>query len=365
MSVRLNETLLAISAVVLSVVMGEIGARVLLPVPARADRSAMTDASEVLKPANRKLFGSLHRSDPLIGWVLTPDSMQFRHRLIDAHGAIQYDVLYSVEGGQRRTSAVPHTGPNLIAAGCSFTFGHGLNDEDSWPWLLQEKLPDYHVMNTGDMGYGTDQALLAAERAVRQHAGQTSAVVLGFGDFQIERNRSTQGWLATVYPFSKPLFAVRSGDVQYQHQVRFWSGGAAAQYSNLFASAANTFANRANAIPSHEGAKELTAALITSFAARFQALGVQFAVVMLPYIGDNSPQARADREFIVARLKAARIPTLIANLPRANNGLLTEHDLMVSSIDKHPNRRYNAILTDQILAFLQSSGVTGRHAGGL
>jgi hypothetical protein len=207
------------------------------------------------------------------------------------------------------------------------------------------------------MGYGTDQALLVAEREVKEHPGRIAAVVLGFGAFQIERNRSTQGWMSIVYPYSKPLFALRSSNVEYQHQVRFWSGGVAAEYSNLFAAFLNAFGNRANGIPSHEGARELTVALITDAAARFQALGIKFAVAILPYMGDNTPDVRADSEFVIRRLRASGISTLVPDFPRNTRGALEVREFMVSRIDQHPNRHYNTVLAGQLQPFLEVAGI--------
>lgn len=357
---HLSEILLVIGSVCVCLLLGEAAARRFLPRPTRTDRSAMVEAREVRKPANRKVFQSLHRADPKIGWVLSPDSLRFPHRLIASQGTVQYDVVYSVTAGGRRTSAKPVDGPSLITAGCSFTFGHGLNDEDTWPWMLQEELPRYHVANVGCMGYGTDQALLAAEREVRRSPGKTHAVVLGFADFQIERNRCTQGWLATVYPFSKPLFAIRSGEVEYQRQVRFWSGGVAADYSNLFALFTNTAANRFYDIPSsHQQATDLTAALIVSFAKRFQAMGVNFAVAMLPYMDDHSAQSRSDQELVTKRLRSAGIPVLIPTFPRGIDGGLDLREFMVSAIDRHPNRHYNVVLSTQVRSFLEAVGIVG------
>jgi hypothetical protein len=359
-SSRKKEVLFIAVSLALALLLAEAAARMILPPPARADRSAIIAANEIRKPSNRITFQSLHRTDPQIGWVLNPASLEQRARLVDSHGAVQYDVAYSLESGRRKTSASPHDGPEILAAGCSFTFGHGLNDQDTWPWLLQEKLPQYRVVNAGCMGYGTDQALLAADREVEQHPSQVKAVILGFGDFQIERNRCTQGWLVTVYPFSKPLFAMRDGDVAYLRQVGFWNGGAAAQYSNLFGQITNTLANRVNGIPSHEGARDLTAALLISFGRRFQKRGVRFAVMILPYHGDNSPLARADRRFIQQRLESAGIPVLTIDLPRGVHGALNVGKFMVSSIDRHPNRQYNLALTGQLTPFLLATGMVER-----
>jgi hypothetical protein len=355
----MKDAFLAVGSLAVCLLVGEAVTRIFLARPVRVDRSAIVEAAEIRKPSNRKTFQSLHRADPEIGWVVTPESMEYRNRLVDDQGALQYDVVYSVGNGRRKTSAEPHDGPELLTAGCSFTFGHGLNDQDTWPWLLQEKLPNYHVANVGCMGYGTDQGLLRAEREIRQSSSKISAVIFGFGDFQIERNRGTQGWMATVYPFSKPLFAIRSGEVEYQWQVRFWAGGVVAQYSNLFGHLTNIVANRANGIPSHEQARELTAALLTSYGRRFQQRGIRFAVIVLPYFGDNSPLARADRELILDRLRAAGIPVFTPVFPRQPNGGLSVPEFMVSKIDRHPNRNYNVLLTSQLQPFLESSAIIG------
>ncbi len=349
--------LLVTGSLAVCLLLAEGAARLILPSPLRADHSAVIAATEMRKPANRQTFQSLHRADPQIGWVLNDGSFQTHNRLVDPQGVLQYDVLYTEDGGHRITAREPHDGPQVVAAGCSFTFGHGLNDADTWPWLLQEKLSGFRVVNAGCMGYGTDQALLQADRYLSQSPGQVKAVVLGFGDFQIERNRGTQGWLVSVFPFSKPLFVLRHGEAEYQRQIRFWDGGIAAQYSNLFGHLVNTFANRATGIVSHEEARELTAALLTGYARRFQQLGVRFAVVVLPYHADSSPLPRSDRQFVIERLRQAGIPTLDLTFPRDARGELSVPDLMVSKIDRHPNRRYNELLVSQLQPFLESSGM--------
>jgi len=336
------EASLAIFSSIIAFLGAEVAIRLVLPPPYRVYPSAI-------------IRGRMHRPDPQIGWVLSSDPIQIPHRLVDKQGAVQYDVVYSVEGGQRRTSQQEVRGPALIAAGCSFTFGHGLVDADTWPWLLQEHLPDVHVMNLGCMGYGTDQALLAAERQVLQSNGHTTAVVLGFADFQIERNRSTQGWMSLVYPFSKPLFGVSPDGIQYKRQVRFLSAGSWADHSALLGHVLNTLGNRIYGIPSHEEARELTAALLVTFAKRFASHGVRLAVVMLPYNGDRSSQSQVDQTVIINRLRAAQIPVLVPDFPRLSEGRFDTARFTVSNIDRHPNREYNLILTKQIVRFLKAN----------
>ena len=354
--------MLAAAALAACLLLAEAAARIFLPAPFRADRSAIVAEREIRKPASRDAWQLLHLPEPALGWTLT-DHIRYRKRLIDSAGVLQYDVTYTVESGRRRTPPAP-TAPDpkgappvVIAAGCSFTFGHGLNDEDTWPWLLQQQLSGYEVLNAGVMGYGTDQALMAAERQIQLHPAR--AVILGFGDFQIERNRAPQGWLVSVYPFSKPLFALRSGQAEYLRQVRFWPGGVLGEYSNFFERFVNTLANRANGIPSHDQARELTLALIETYARRFQALGTRLAVAVLPYAGDSGRQERQDREILSSRLKASGIPVMTVMLPRASDGSIEIGQYMVSKIDRHPNRRYNQTLVQQLVPFLRNSSLLG------
>ena len=347
-----KELLLLIGSIVVSLLMGEFAVRRFMPPPARLP----TAARGLVMAENLRNLQSLHWADPQIGWVLNADLKRHRQRLVDERGSVQYDVVYSLDGGQRVASAHPPSGPAIIATGTSFTFGHGLNDQDTWPWLLQEQLPAYHVMNVACMGYGTDQALLAAERQVLRAPGHTAVVVLELEGFQIERNRSAQGWLAMVYPFAKPLFAIGPGGVEYKRQVRFWSPGILGDYSAFYAHLVNVLANRTYGIPSHAQAKELTARLVIAFAQRMQAQGVRLAVVMTPYVGDQGPEARSDRAFLVEQLNAAHIPTLAPDFPRLADGGIDIAKFMVSKVDRHPNRQYNVIVVDQLVRFLRSMG---------
>ena len=336
-----KEVYLAIGSVLVAFGAAEAAARIFLPAPFRSGE----------EPVIHRV--RLHRSDPRIGWVLSETPVRVPHRLADAQGNVQYDVTYTVAAGQRRTSENPPEAPPVIATGCSFTFGHGLNDQDTWPWLLQQRSPRYRVMNVATMGYGTDQALLAAERQVDRSRRKPQAVVLGFADFQIERNRSPQGWMVHVYPFSKPLFEMVGTGIAYQRQVRFWPLGPLG-HSDLLAHAANTLANRAYGIPSHEQARDLTVALITAFARRFESDRVRLAVVILPYVADTEPQAKLDTAFVVEHLRAAGIPVLVPEFPRLPGGYFDFKRYLLSPIDRHPNRQYNLELTDQLEPFLSS-----------
>ncbi len=278
--------------------------------------------------------------------MLTPSTVKSRDVGGDLSGLD--DAIYSISQGKRLTSLDPHSGPMIVTTGCSFTYGGGENDEDSWPWLLQERLGDYDVVNVAASGYGTDQALLAAERRV-SHSPGVRAVLLGFADFQIERNRSSQSWLWRIYPAAKPLFLQRDSGVEEKGLVKFWSLGSTidsvADHSVLFSRAMNLLSDRIiYRVQPYDGGKRLTVALITDFARRFQSRGIPLLVVVLPSQW-KLPGAEVDGRFVIDHLRVAGIPTLVPNFPRLPDGRLAP--TWFNRIN-HPNRQYNLVLADQV-----------------
>ena len=350
-----TKMLVIVASVVFALLLGETAARWLLPGWFRQSQThASRTAPDYVPPINVY--------DPEIGWVLSPESIKSHHVLVPS-------VVFSIDHNERLTSLQPPSGPRIVATGCSFTFGQSLPDQDTWPWLLQERLPDYHVVNVGAMGYGTDQALLAAEREIARFPGSVRTVVLGFADFQIDRNRCPQSWLSKICPFAKPRFMQTGTGVQYKEQIRFWSLGSVADSlidrSFLLSSISDLVTDHVvHRIEPHDGGRELTVALITDFARRFQARRSQLVVVVLPHLLDQSPQSKVDRAFITAQLRAAGVPTLVMDIPRLPDGRLPPHGFTVGG---HPNRQYNLLLADQLVKFLnilstsQESSAKSRH----
>lgn len=87
--------------------------------------------------------------------------------------------IQSIQGNDSR--------PEVWIFGCSFTYGFGINDEETYPWLLQEQFPLVAVSNFGVSGYGTVQSLIQFQEAIQQgHTPQLA--ILAYGSFHDERN---------------------------------------------------------------------------------------------------------------------------------------------------------------------------------
>lgn len=97
-------------------------------------------------------------SDPLVGRLPRPG--------VSLHHPKGYTITIGDNGTRRNgDTPLPASRPLALAVGDSFTFGDGVNDDESWPAIL-EQLSGAPVVNAGMGGFGLDQAVLRAERLV-------------------------------------------------------------------------------------------------------------------------------------------------------------------------------------------------------
>lgn len=86
--------------------------------------------------------------------------------------------------------------------GCSYTHGWTLNDRETYPWLLQERFPEYEVVNFGVSGYGTIQSLIQFREALDK--GRIPKFVLvTYASWHDDRNVFSRGRNKTIAPYNK------------------------------------------------------------------------------------------------------------------------------------------------------------------
>lgn len=90
--------------------------------------------------------------------------------------------------------------PEIWVFGCSFTHGWGVNDSETYPWLLQAKFPEFEVVNFGMDGFGTLQSVMQLEEAIRLR-GSPEWVILAYGSFHDQRNVLSRAWEKSVGAF--------------------------------------------------------------------------------------------------------------------------------------------------------------------
>jgi hypothetical protein len=91
--------------------------------------------------------------------------------------------------------------PELWIFGCSFTHGWSVNDDETYPWLLQQRLPEFNVVNFGVSGYGTIHSLLQFREALKTKTPKVA--LLAYAGFHDERNTFARSRRKAIVPWNK------------------------------------------------------------------------------------------------------------------------------------------------------------------
>jgi hypothetical protein len=82
--------------------------------------------------------------------------------------------------------------------GCSYTYGMGVDDSLTFPYLVSRNLPNSLVKNFGVPGYGTVQTLLQLEKFIA--AGDIPDIaIINYADFHDDRNSLTPRYRRDLY----------------------------------------------------------------------------------------------------------------------------------------------------------------------
>lgn len=94
-------------------------------------------------------------------------------------------------GGHRKVeSAIRSSHQDVWMLGCSYTYGYGVNDEENFTSLLQQRYPHIQFRNAGVIGHGTVQALLRLREMLTRD--RPKLVLLNFSSYHFMRNTLSQ-----------------------------------------------------------------------------------------------------------------------------------------------------------------------------
>lgn len=145
--------------------------------------------------------GSLYAADPVLGYALRPGSFE-----VTLPTGLRFHATHDAEGhratGARNGHRPDPTVPEIWIFGDSFTYGWSVSDEATWPWLVQTALPRHRIVNFAVGGYGTLQALLQLEAALRSRPGP-ALVVLAHNFFHDPRNTFSRLRRREVAPWNR------------------------------------------------------------------------------------------------------------------------------------------------------------------
>lgn len=137
---------------------------------------------------------SLTRRDPHYGVRLKPGHFEVAIEVPEASSPYRFTMDIDKDG-YRTTSPDPasHLGqPGVWIFGCSFTWGYPLDNEDTYPWLVQAALPENDVRNFGVHGVGNLHALRQMRQLLRDDQ-RTPPVLAVFGYASFHKARNVSG----------------------------------------------------------------------------------------------------------------------------------------------------------------------------
>jgi hypothetical protein len=106
--------------------------------------------------------GTVFKVSDVLGFTISPG----RHQVTELFDGKKHVFDLNVtDAGRRASSYLPVRAPKrLFVTGDSSFFGWGVDNEETIPWLLQSRLPDFEVVNLSLNSYSTVHALLQLQQ---------------------------------------------------------------------------------------------------------------------------------------------------------------------------------------------------------
>lgn len=109
---------------------------------------------------------------------------------ITVNETLKFRATHEFEG-HRKVSDLRHDSPpEVLMLGCSYTYGYGVNDEEPFTAILQQRYPEVHFKNAAVIGHGTVQALIKLRWALAQY--RPKLVILNLSSYHLMRNTLSQ-----------------------------------------------------------------------------------------------------------------------------------------------------------------------------
>lgn len=123
--------------------------------------------------------------DSKFGFGLAPGSFD-----VTMNKGLTYSVSHTKDSLRIIPFQSNDTSTKIYFFGCSYTYGMGVNDNETFPALVQKELPNSQVKNFGVPGFGTIQSYLQLKKLIDKN-DIPSMVVLNYADFHDMRNALT------------------------------------------------------------------------------------------------------------------------------------------------------------------------------
>jgi lysophospholipase L1-like esterase len=283
--------------------------------------------------------------DSILGFRLNPGSYQ-----ITLQDTLTFQAQHTAAGRRNIPGNPVESNKNeqIHFYGCSFTYGYGVNDGETFAALTQEAFPDHKIVNHAVMGYGTIQSYLQVLENKEIRANDL--VVLCFSSEHFKRNV-----LSNAYRLHLKI-GFENASVNLNQQMKgarfpYWnhcdSTPQFEQWENIYAHwPLREYSPGVNLLQSQVERFQdaqinevgLTACLIERMAAKVSDLNGRFLVVCL----DTNETTKKLQE-------QTNVPFWLNVGFDFNDQHLTNHPF-----DTHPNASGHRVIADKIIPFLAS-----------
>lgn len=278
------------------------------------------------------------RPNPDLGYELLPGKFTVRYS-----DEFSYQTTHTAAGlrsaGTDENDAADK--PGIWIFGCSFTYGESLNDEETYPWLLQARLPEYKVSNFGVVGYGTLQSLIQFQRALAAGT-KPAAVIVSYASFHDERNAALRSWRKWNQVGSMPYARLGwDGTLAFSNAPLGYTGFPLMQSSALMHFLEKAYNRQEGVVRQSHAVSE---AVLLRFAEICRDNGIKFIVA-----GITSDKLTGEMlTFLNQKGIMTTDISVDLNIPGNRN----------LPYDQHPSARANAAYAERLTGFLERSGLT-------
>jgi hypothetical protein len=232
----------------------------------------------------------MHEVDARLGWRPKPGKYSW--------GAIPVTIL---DDGSRDTGAIRKPTPDVVALGCSYTFGSGVADAETYPARLRQA-SGLDVRNFGVAAYGAYQSLLRLEALRPTWPTPPKVVLYGLIEDQEARSNGDPTWAFLLVRFGHlqagpPFAGISPGGTLEHHErleVKPWPLSEALRIVGLFQLVQLREKYRAHL----DHGRQVTQLALAEMGAVARRGGSRFAVVLL----ELAPAAKDEyRRFLAER----------------------------------------------------------------
>ncbi len=136
--------------------------------------------------------GKLFQQDSLLGYKNLPGEFEI---------TIRQKLVFKATHSEKTTNRITHpidseeiknNKDEIWIFGGSSSYGWGINDNETFAWLLQESFSEYEIVNFCVNGYGPLHALIQFKEALKKNHN-VKVLIFAYGSYQDRRSTSSRG----------------------------------------------------------------------------------------------------------------------------------------------------------------------------